>query len=352
VIQDLRIPEFCWHLAFNPTGALYLASTNQLFKRETEDSDVERVDPENELLNHMGSRDLTCFHSIGGICCNGAGDLLVTDFLTHTISCVSKDRRSSILAGAFQTLGFKDGPRQESRFYRPTGVCVSASSTIFVIDQSNSVIRRITESGLVSTIQPSSSWEGDVGRWVDLRHLIAAQSPLHCAFSHVSSSQAPLFGPDTDEDLVLFASSSGAVLKIEPGKLKVSEIATATAYPSFPIPLICNSQGDLVLSVCTMTSAKKPNPSLEKYDGIFLLPSAHIDNRVVPVLPAPSSESTKSSKDRSFVPNREFIVKAKAVAIAISPTSGSLVWMDRSAPTSICSIPRFDISDSGSEPEE
>ena len=58
----------------------------------------------------------------------------------------------STLAGTARSVGTADGTGAAARFYYPSGVAVDAAGTVYVADQFNSTIRKITPAGAVSTL--------------------------------------------------------------------------------------------------------------------------------------------------------------------------------------------------------
>jgi sugar lactone lactonase YvrE len=65
------------------------------------------------------------------------------------------------VAGKAREAGSKDGVGAEARFSYPCGIAVDRAGVIFISDSANRLIRRMTASGVVTTIA------GVVGRWDD-----------------------------------------------------------------------------------------------------------------------------------------------------------------------------------------
>jgi hypothetical protein len=80
--------------------------------------------------------------------------LYVADLGNNTIRKISQSQNVSTLAGSTQ--GFLDGNGIGARFYWPSAVCVDLVGNLFVTDRGNNKIRKITPSGLVTTIAGSS----------------------------------------------------------------------------------------------------------------------------------------------------------------------------------------------------
>ena len=98
------------------------------------------------------------FNNPIGIAIDKNGDLYVADETNHRIRKVTRAGLVSTIAGS--VAGFIEGPSANARFRTPRGVAVTDNGTLYVSDFSNNRIRIISPSGIVSTLAGSD--EGNI----------------------------------------------------------------------------------------------------------------------------------------------------------------------------------------------
>jgi sugar lactone lactonase YvrE len=108
------------------------------------------------LAGSSGSTDDTGsaarFYGPEGIAVDGAGNLYVADNLNHTIRKVTPNGAVTTLAGTAGSSGSIDGTGSAARFNFPEGVAVDGSGNLYVADFGNFLIRKITTAGVVTTL--------------------------------------------------------------------------------------------------------------------------------------------------------------------------------------------------------
>jgi sugar lactone lactonase YvrE len=87
-----------------------------------------------------------------GIATDSTGNLYVADRNNSTIRKITSSGVVTTLAGAPQQSGSVDAAGSAARFNLPSGVAVDRDGTVYVADTANHTIRRVTSSGAVSTI--------------------------------------------------------------------------------------------------------------------------------------------------------------------------------------------------------
>lgn len=99
------------------------------------------------------------FYNPAAICVDANGNLYVADALNHKIRKVTSNGNVTTLAGSSQ--GYQDGEGTNAKFNQPSGICVDAQGNVYVSEFNNHKIRKITPSGIVSTLAGSSPGTAD-----------------------------------------------------------------------------------------------------------------------------------------------------------------------------------------------
>ena len=87
-----------------------------------------------------------------GVALDPFGNLFVADTGNQTIRRIAPDGIVTTLAGKAGFRGSVDGSGAEARFDDPVGVAADAAGNVYVVDSGDSTIRKITPSGVVTTL--------------------------------------------------------------------------------------------------------------------------------------------------------------------------------------------------------
>ncbi len=95
-----------------------------------------------------------------GITADAAGNLYVADTYNHTVRKISPSGVVSTLAGVAGSAGSSDGKGASARFTYPNGIQSDRAGNLYVADTSNHTIRRISASDEVSTLAGNAGQAG------------------------------------------------------------------------------------------------------------------------------------------------------------------------------------------------
>lgn len=91
---------------------------------------------------------------------DGSGNLYVADTSNATIRMITPTGVVTTLAGSPGSAGSSDGSGAAARFNQPAGVAVDAGGTIYVADRNNQTVRKITPAGVVTTLAGTPGTRG------------------------------------------------------------------------------------------------------------------------------------------------------------------------------------------------
>jgi sugar lactone lactonase YvrE len=146
---------------FYPDGVAVDSAAN-VYVTDSSNSTIRRVTPSGVvttlagLAGSHGSADGTGtaarFNEPTGVAVDSAGNVYVTDLKDSTIRKVTPAGVVTTLAGLAGSWGSADGTGSAARFFYPDGVAVDSAANVYVTDSGNSTIRRVTPSGVVTTL--------------------------------------------------------------------------------------------------------------------------------------------------------------------------------------------------------
>jgi hypothetical protein len=114
-----------------------------------------------------GAGSAAAFMSPQGLATDAAGNVYVADGSNHAVRRITPDGTVSTLASMrgldWRGLaGAAAGVRAAAQFSQPTGIAVDANGDLYVADRFNHTIRKVTQSGVVSTFAGKAGEQGGV----------------------------------------------------------------------------------------------------------------------------------------------------------------------------------------------
>lgn len=157
---------------FQPSG-LAVDSSGNIYVADSLNHTVRKITPGGSVITlaglagNRGSVDGTGtsarFGELTGVAVDGAGTVYVADRDNQTIRKVTKTGVVTTLAGLAGSVGNTDGTTNNARFNAPNNLALDGATNVYVADSHNHVIRKITPAGVVTTLigQPGVNGHAD-----------------------------------------------------------------------------------------------------------------------------------------------------------------------------------------------
>lgn len=97
------------------------------------------------------------FESISALAIDASGTVYVAQRSQHLVRKVTPQGEVSAFAGTYGVSGHVDGTGSAARFYNPTDLAIDSAGNLYVADTINQSIRKVTPTGVVTTIAGSAS---------------------------------------------------------------------------------------------------------------------------------------------------------------------------------------------------
>lgn len=146
-----------YDVAVDSTGILYVADrANGVVRKVTQAGVVTTLaGTAGSFGSADGTRAAARFNMPVGIAVDTTGNLYVTDYGNHRIRMVTATGAVTTVAGS--SSGSANGAGAAAQFNGPIGIAVDNGGTVYVADYGNNRIRKMTPSGDVSTLAGSTS---------------------------------------------------------------------------------------------------------------------------------------------------------------------------------------------------
>jgi gliding motility-associated-like protein len=151
-------------LTIDNAGNLYLADWGiDQIRKITPDGDVTTIAGKAGQAGYVdGPVALARFNSVFDVTVDNQGNLYVADAGNNAIRKITPQGIVSTLAGG-GVKGLVDGVGTNAHFYEPSGLVADQQGNVYVADQQNNVIRKITPDGTVTTLAGSGDYGAQDG---------------------------------------------------------------------------------------------------------------------------------------------------------------------------------------------
>jgi DNA-binding beta-propeller fold protein YncE len=157
---------------FNTPTSLAVDAAGNVFVTDNAGAAIRRVAPDGALSTFAGKNGATGgtdgtgaaarFATPRGLAIDANGNLYVADEGNNNIRKITPAGVVSTLAGMAGQSGSADGAGIAARFAGPRGLAADAAGNVYVTDTDNHTIRKITPAGIVSTIAGRAGDSGNV----------------------------------------------------------------------------------------------------------------------------------------------------------------------------------------------
>jgi hypothetical protein len=145
-------------MAMDTTGVIYFCdTTSHLVRKLTPNGIVSTIAGSPGLAGGTdGTGSAARFNGPRGIALDSQGNMYVVENLNHTIRKITPAGVVTTVAGTAGQSGARDGVGRDARFLSPMGIAVTRSGILYVADSRNNLIRMVTPAGTVTTLAGST----------------------------------------------------------------------------------------------------------------------------------------------------------------------------------------------------
>jgi sugar lactone lactonase YvrE len=178
-----------------------------------------------------------------GVTVDFSGNIYVADSASNTIRKITTNGVVSTLAGAVGTSGSADGTGGTARFNHPGAIAVDLMGTLYVADTGNSIIRKISSDGIVTTLAGSVSSRGN-------QDGVGSSATFNSPEGIAVDAAGTIYVADTMNATIRAVTAGGTVSTVAGGVLlRGSQDGNGTvARFSFPSGISVDTAGNLYVS--------------------------------------------------------------------------------------------------------
>jgi len=218
-------------IGIGPSGNLLVSDTgNHTIRKVTQAGVVTTLAGAADVSGSTdGTGSAARFNSPRGLGVDATGDIYVADSGNHTIRKITASGVVTTLAGVAGATGSTDGIGSAARFNTPYGVAARPNGTLYVADRNNHTIRRISTTADVTTL----AGQAGVSGYLDgIGSAAGFRSPQGVGVD----SLGLIYVADTSNSMIRTVTSAGVVTTVGGSVLAYESVDGAGSYARFAVP--------------------------------------------------------------------------------------------------------------------
>jgi sugar lactone lactonase YvrE len=243
-------------VAVDGAGNVYVADTsNHTIRKITAAGDVGTFAGAGLEGSTDGAGGAVRFRFPSSVAVDGAGNVYVADTRNQTIRRITPSGDVSTLAGTAGQNGSVDGLGSAARFSYPSGVATDSVGNVYVADTTNNTIRKISPAGEVSTLAGTAGQRGSVDG-------IGAAARFSGPYGLAADSAGNLYVAEEYNFTIRKVSPAGEVITLagKPGQAGSADGPGAAARFDFPLGVAIDAAGSIYVADSGSATIRKVSP--------------------------------------------------------------------------------------------